>query len=152
MAFTGRLGQSDSTLANIRLGYWAAVAPPGLDLAGASHGVATVAGALSMLWALAGASAGVATVSGTLITRRAVELTQEVIESDVNRTEGQRRLSQLVIEADHDPVLQRSLSQEVVEPEVDSGPLGWQLFQFVIEVDGENWGFGAGRILSAQFV
>lgn len=95
MAFTGRLGQSDSSPANIRLGYWEAPVPAGL--AGASHGVATVSGALSMLWALQGASAGVATVSGALIVMRSVQLTQEVIE------------------VDHQDILKRQLTQEVVE-------------------------------------
>ena len=98
MSFTGRLGQVESYLANIRLGYWAPAPPSGL--AGASHGVATVAGALSMLWALAGTSAGVATVSGALIVMRQVQLTQEVVESDVLQTDRQRQLFQLVVEVD----------------------------------------------------
>jgi hypothetical protein len=80
------------------------------------------------------------------------DLTQEVVETDVNQTDRQRRLSQIVIEADHDPLLQRSLFQEVVETEVDQGPKWWRMSQFVIEVDGDNWGFATGRILSAQFV
>jgi hypothetical protein len=115
MPFTGRLGQSDSTLANIRLGYWEPAAPSGL--AGASHGVATVAGALSVLWALAGTSAGIATVSGTLGIQRGRQLTQEVVESDVLQVDRQRKLFQLVIEVDgYDWVLQagRILSGQFV--------------------------------------
>jgi hypothetical protein len=101
MAFTGRLGTSNSYLSNIRLGYGAA-APPPIGLAGASHGAAVVAGALSMLWALAGSSAGVAIVSGTLggIYGRQIQLTQEVVESDVLQTDRQRMLFQMVIEVD----------------------------------------------------
>jgi len=99
MAFTGRLGQPDSALANIRLGYWAGGGSPPTGLSGASHGVATVSGALSMLWALAGTSAGVATVSGALIAMRSVQLTQEVIEVD-HQDILVRMLSQLVVEVD----------------------------------------------------
>jgi len=113
MAFTGRLGQSDSALANIRLGYSAVAPPPGL--AGASHGIATVAGALSMLWALAGTSAGVATVSGTLVVMRQVQLTQEVVESDVLQTDRVRYLYQLVVEVDgYDWAAGRILSGQFV--------------------------------------
>jgi len=121
MAFTGRLGQSDSALANIRLGYWAAAGPPPSGLSGVSHGIATVAGTLTVHGpvALAGTSAGVATVSGTLamIWGRQITLTQEIVEADVLQTDRLR-----------------------------------MLFQLVVEVDGDNWGFGTGRILSGQFV
>jgi hypothetical protein len=105
------------------------------SMPGVSAGVATVAGALIVQWALKGASAGVATVSGTLINRRAVLLTQEVVESDVLQTD---RL--------------RELSQQLVEVTLDRGSLDWKLMQLVIEVDGDNWGFVTGRILSGQFV
>lgn len=80
------------------------------------------------------------------------DLTQEVVEADVNQTDRARRLYQEVVEVDHDPILQRSLSQEIVEVEVDQGAKWWRLSQIVIEVDGDNWGFVTGRILSGQFV
>jgi len=70
------------------------------SMPGVSAGVATVAGALIVQWALKGASAGVATVSGTLINRRAVLLTQEVVESDVLQTDRTRMLFQMVVEVD----------------------------------------------------
>jgi hypothetical protein len=63
------------------------------------------------------------------------DLTQEVVESDVLQTDGQRQLTQQVVESD---VLQTDRRRQV--------------FQIVIEVDGDNWGFVTGRILSAQFV
>jgi hypothetical protein len=63
------------------------------------------------------------------------QLTQEVVESDVNQTDRQRRLS-----------------QEVVESDVNQIDRQRRLMQLVIEVDGDNWGFVTGRILGAQFV
>lgn len=137
MSFTGRLGQVDSYLANIRLGYWAAIPPSGL--AGASHGVATVSGALNVYGpvALAGTSAGVATVSGSLglTYGRQIRLTQEVVESDVLQTDRVRYLHQEVVESD---VLQTDRIR--------------YLYQLVIEVDGYDWVPPIGRILSGQFV
>lgn len=46
------------------------------------------------------------------------DLTQEVVEADVNQTDRQRRLFQLVIEVDHDVSLQRNLYQIVIEVDV----------------------------------
>ena len=105
------------------------------SMPGASAGVATVAGALIVQWALKGAIAGVATATGAIIARRPVQLTQEVVESDVLQTD---RL--------------RELSQEVVEVTLDRGSADWKLMQLVIEVDGYDWTFVTGRVLSAQFV
>jgi hypothetical protein len=60
------------------------------------------------------------------------ELIQAVVEVDMSGTE--RRLLQLVVEADWEQSQQRWLTQ------------------IVIEVDGENWTFATGRVLSGQFV
>jgi len=82
MAFTGRLGQVESVLANIRLGYGALAGPPPIELSGTSSGVATVSGTLTITYG------------------RQITLSQEVVESDVLQTDRERKLFQLVVEVD----------------------------------------------------